>query len=70
MFNQCKHKWQVLDKTTIPSKMAVYDAHSESLRGVRTSALPLDFDSLLKETVVITMSCEKCGKLEIIKETN
>ena len=66
----CDHKWQVLDKTVIPSKMEVMGKNMRSFAGINGSAFPLDFDTLAKETVVITFSCERCGKLKIVKETN
>jgi hypothetical protein len=64
----CKHQWKVVDKTVIPSKMEVWKRQKANIG--RGFSFPLDFDSLLIEKVVITIACEKCGKLKIIRETN
>lgn len=58
----CKHKWKLLDKERVKSKFEIIIDSGE-----RTDTA---HPSMLNSVTIITLACEDCGKLKIIKQSN
>ena len=67
----CKHTWKILDKTVIPSRYQVYIENRIKLEGKHTTyTFPIEPNDMTHQYVIITCTCEKCGKLKVIRESN
>jgi hypothetical protein len=64
----CKHQWKVLDKTIMPSKIEVL--RKEGTFSISGSSFPMDLNKMTTQKTIITLTCEKCGKLKVITKTN
>lgn len=53
----CKHEWEVLDKTVLPSAFEQMKEDPMEVSGADTAAF-------FQKTVSLVVSCKKCGKLE------
>jgi tRNA 2-selenouridine synthase SelU len=67
MIWNCKHDWKILDKTMLPSKMEELTRFGGGFKG---TAFAVDFDDMCQKNLVLTCACTKCGKLEVIRESN
>jgi hypothetical protein len=61
----CRHEWKLLDKEVLPS--FIEQAHATEMAITKAWGPNRD---LCSKAVVLTLSCEKCGKLVIRKESN
>ena len=62
----CKHKWKILDKTIIPSRYEIY----QTMKQYAVNAFAIDLERMSLQKTIISYTCEHCGKLKIITETN
>lgn len=56
----CRHDWQLIDKTVFPSGFEQLEKHLDRLKSFRAGG-----DDMYRKSVVLTLSCSKCGRLEI-----
>ena len=62
---RCAHKWELVDKTELPSRIEVM------CKSWRPERLNLTNDlEIAKSTTVIVMRCDRCGAAKIIKLHN
>lgn len=59
---RCKHHWELVDKTEIPSRIEELSKHTPNeVRHIIAWDLPL----LAKRRVVLAMRCSACGRAKI-----
>jgi len=63
----CKHQWKLLDKTIIPSKWEII---SENRAITKISGNAVSVEDMCIQKVILSFTCEKCGKLKVITESN
>lgn len=63
---KCKHSWEFVDKTELPSRVEEAVKNSIKLGNFWTSQI----QDMLEKKVVIVLRCPKCGKAKILRESN
>ena len=63
----CKHQWKLLDKTIIPSKWETINK-DRAITKLKGDAISVEDFCIQK--VILSFTCEKCGKLKVITESN
>ena len=61
----CKHKWELVDKTQLPSKIEILKVNWNPNR--------MEMDELLKVSrvkVLIVIRCSGCGAAKVFRESN
>jgi hypothetical protein len=63
---QCKHAWEFVDKTELPSRIEEARKHSVNLGNFWTAQV----QDMLERKVIIVLRCPKCGNAKILRESN
>lgn len=62
----CKHAWEFVDKTELPSRIEEARKHSVNLGNFWTGQV----QEMLEKKVIIVLRCPKCGNSKILRENN
>ena len=65
----CNHKWKVVDKTFLPSRLEV----GISLLGKEVSCnnlISYDDEGMLVIRYILVLACSECGKIKTVFEKN
>lgn len=65
----CKHNYNIIDKTTMPSAFEQREAANRD-NGMNRTMRVSNMDTFFRRKVIILMKCDICKKLKKIVETN
>jgi len=62
---RCKHAWELVDKTQLPSKLEMYSKYWKP-----TTLTGLELSEAAKINATLVIRCSKCGHCKIIHMSN
>ena len=65
-FTRCIHPWNHLDKTELPSLFE----ECKKQGWMPTTMFPSDIARFARKTIIIVITCPKCGKVKVLRESN
>ena len=66
LFFRCVHKWELVDKTEIPSKFSEMKKQGWMPQGMFSS----DYMSASRIKILLCIRCTACGGVKVIRENN
>ena len=66
----CKHKWELLDKTVLPSAYEQMAAINPGFKTITKTKSTQDTISVFQKKAIIICVCKECGKLYQSVEVN
>ena len=63
---RCKHKWELVDKTEVPSQLSELRKHA----WVPQQMTPENYRGVSTIKILLCVRCPDCGAIKVIRESN